>query len=116
MNKTIIITTSIAILFGFGAGITISSLDKDVRAATAPQNEGGHIPFTQKEVTPGVPESYIGTVGQCPFYEMAGEKGCYPPSDITCNADWSVCNPKAVEPVIVEAPVVQPPKTVTCNE
>ena len=50
-----------------------------------------HIPFTNKTVTPGDPESYIGTVGQCPFYEMAGDKGCYPPSDIKCNADWSQC-------------------------
>lgn len=49
------------------------------------------IPFTNNPVTPGVPESYIGTYGQCPFYEMAGDKGCYPPSDIQCNADWSVC-------------------------
>lgn len=52
------------------------------------------IPFTNKPVTPGDPESYIGTYGQCPFYENAGEKGCYPPSDITCNSDWSYCEPK----------------------
>ena len=52
------------------------------------------IPFTNKPVTPGDPESYIGTYGQCPFYENAGEKGCYPPSDIVCNADWSKCEPK----------------------
>lgn len=51
----------------------------------------GHILFTQNEVTPGDPASYIGTVGQCPFYEMAGDKGCMPPADIKCNADWSVC-------------------------
>lgn len=49
------------------------------------------IPFTNKPVTPGVPESYIDTYGQCPFYEGAGEKGCVPPPDIQCNADWSVC-------------------------
>jgi len=52
------------------------------------------IPFTNKHVTPGVPESYIGTVGQCPFYEIASEKGCYPPPEIECNADWSVCTYK----------------------
>lgn len=55
------------------------------------------IPFTQKEVTPGDPESYIDTYGQCPFYENAGPKGCYPPSDIECNADWSVCSYKGAE-------------------
>ena len=54
---------------------------------------GGHIPFTNLPVTPGDPQSYIDTVGQCPFYEMAGPKGCYPPSDIVCNADWTVCEP-----------------------
>lgn len=54
---------------------------------------GGHVPFTNKQVTPGEPESYIDTVGQCPFYEMAGPKGCYPPSDIVCNDDWTVCKP-----------------------
>lgn len=59
--------------------------------------DGGHIPFTNEQVTPGVPESYVGTVGQCPFYEMAGEKGCVPPSDIECNADWSVCTYKGGE-------------------
>lgn len=55
------------------------------------QQEGGHIPFTSQPVTPGNPESYVNTVGQCPFYEMAGEKGCMPPAGITCNADWSIC-------------------------
>lgn len=56
--------------------------------------QGGHIPFTNEPVTAGVPESYINTVGQCPFYEMAGEKGCVPPPDIECNADWSICKLK----------------------
>lgn len=64
---------------------------------TAPQPvkteplDGGHVPFTSKPVTPGDPSSYVDTVGQCPFYEMAGEKGCVPPPDVECNADWSVC-------------------------
>lgn len=62
-------------------------------AAPAKQ-EGGHIPFTNEPVTPGDPESYVDTVGQCPFYEMAGPKGCTPPPDIECNADWSVCTPR----------------------
>jgi hypothetical protein len=57
-------------------------------------DSGAHIPFTQAPVVAGQPESYVGTVGQCPFYEMAGEKGCVPPSDIECNADWSVCTKK----------------------
>lgn len=65
-------------------------------AEPAPQKteQGGHIPFTNKPVTAGDPESYIDTVGQCPFYEMAGEKGCVPPADIECNADWSDCKLK----------------------
>lgn len=58
--------------------------------APAPQ-QGAHIPFTDKPVTPGNPESYVGTVGQCPFYEMAGEKGCVPPAGYTCNSDWTHC-------------------------
>lgn len=58
------------------------------------KQQGGHIPFTSDPVTPGDPESYVDTVGQCPFYEMAGPKGCYPPADIECNADWSVCTPR----------------------
>nr|DAV72698.1 MAG TPA: hypothetical protein [Caudoviricetes sp.] len=58
--------------------------------APAPQ-QGTHIPFTNKPVTPGDPESYAGTVGQCPFYEMAGEKGCVPPAGYTCNSDWTHC-------------------------
>lgn len=52
------------------------------------------IPFTNEPVTAGDPQSYVGTVGQCPFYEIAGEKGCVPPPDIECNADWSVCKLK----------------------
>lgn len=62
----------------------------------APQSEpqGAHIPFTSKPVTAGDPQSYVGTVGQCPFYEMAGEKGCTPPPDVECNADWSICTKK----------------------
>lgn len=56
--------------------------------------EGGHIPFTSKPVTAGDPESYVDTVGQCPFYEMAGEKGCVPPPDLECNSDWSICKLK----------------------
>lgn len=58
------------------------------------EQNGGHIPFTNAPVVAGQPETYVGTVGQCPFYEMAGEKGCMPPSDIECNADWSVCTKK----------------------
>jgi hypothetical protein len=27
----------------------------------------------------------------CPFTENPGEKGCIPPSDIECNADWTDC-------------------------
>lgn len=65
-----------------------------VEPTSAATGEAERIPFTNKPVTPGDPESYIGTYGQCPFYENAGEKGCYPPSDITCNADWSYCEPK----------------------
>ena len=60
---------------------------------TEPQ-DGGHIPFTNEPVTPGDPASYVDTVGQCPFYEMAGPKGCTPPADIICNEDWTVCEPK----------------------
>lgn len=63
-------------------------------AAPQPTEQGAHIPFTSKPVTAGDPESYVGTVGQCPFYEMAGEKGCMPPPDIECNADWSICKLK----------------------
>lgn len=63
--------------------------------STAPaQQQGAHIPFTSDPVTPGDPESYVDTVGQCPFYEMAGEKGCTPPPDIECSADWSECHPR----------------------
>lgn len=62
-------------------------------AAPQPQ-QGGHVPFTQDPVTPGDPQSYVDTVGQCPFYEMAGPKGCSPPPDIECNADWSICTPR----------------------
>lgn len=65
---------------------------ESVPAKTEPL-DGGHIPFTNKPVIPGDPTSYIDTVGQCPFYEMAGPKGCYPPSDIICNDDWTVCEP-----------------------
>lgn len=64
------------------------------QAPQAKKQQGGHIPFTQKEVTPGDPESYVDTVGQCPFYEMGGPKGCVPPPDIECNADWTECHPK----------------------
>lgn len=61
------------------------------------KQQGAHIPFTNEPVVAGDPESYIGTVGQCPFYEMAGEKGCTPPADIECNADWSVCKLKVLQ-------------------
>lgn len=77
------------------------------------------IPFTNKPVTPGNPESYIGTYGQCPFYENAMEKGCFPPSDIECNADWSYCQPRtasvsqpAVENASTPAPTVATSETV----
>lgn len=65
-----------------------------VPPAGAASEQGGHIPFTDQQVTPGDPQSYVDTVGQCPFYEMAGEKGCVPPGNLQCNADWSVCTPK----------------------
>lgn len=59
-----------------------------------PQQEMERIPFTNKPVEAGNPESYVDTYGQCPFYENAGPKGCVPPSDIECNADWSICTYK----------------------
>lgn len=59
-----------------------------------PQQEMERIPFTNKPVEAGNPESYVDTYGQCPFYENAGPKGCFPPPDIECNADWSVCTYK----------------------
>lgn len=67
-----------------------SSITNDTPAP----DQGGHIPFTQEPVTPGDPASYQNTVGQCPFYEMGGDKGCIPPADIECNADWSECHPR----------------------
>lgn len=60
----------------------------------APKQESAHIPFTNEPVVAGEPETYVGTVGQCPFYEIVNEKGCTPPPDIECNADWSVCTRK----------------------
>jgi len=75
---------------------TSSSLQSAAQTKTEPQ-DGGHIPFTNAPVTPGDPSSYVGTVGQCPFYEMAGDKGCVPPADIECNADWSVCTYKGYQ-------------------
>lgn len=57
-----------------------------------PKQEMERIPFTNKPVEAGNPESYVGTYGQCPFYENAMEgKGCVPPPDIECNEDWSKC-------------------------
>ena len=37
-------------------------------SAPAKVESGGHIPFTNEPVTPGDSQSYVGTVGQCPFY------------------------------------------------
>lgn len=80
--------------------VTSSSTPNQPQKSTKSSNpapaadSGAHIPFTNAPVVAGQPESYVGTVGQCPFYEMAGEKGCVPPSDIECNADWSVCTKK----------------------
>ena len=88
-------------------------------AGAASGEQGGHVPFTNQSVTPGDPSSYVDTVGQCPFYEMAGAKGCVPPSNLQCNADWSVCTPKD-ESTPVSTPSVDPaasqaPKSVTCT-
>lgn len=66
------------------------------RPAPAPQpkqEEPKRMEFTDKPVQPGNPESYSNTYGQCPFYENAGEKGCVPPPNVKCNADWSKCEP-----------------------
>lgn len=89
------------LLLGIGVGIGVVTAlilapigFEPVSPTSAASGEAERIPFTNKPVKAGDPESYIGTYGQCPFYENAGEKGCYPPSDITCNADWSKCEPK----------------------
>lgn len=71
-----------------------SSSTPNQRVETPVQQESAHIPFTQAPVVSGQPESYVGTVGQCPFYEIVNEKGCVPPADIECNADWTVCTKK----------------------
>ena len=91
-----IIPVVVMIVVAIAAAIAIAIfLDRSSRVGAATET-GGHIPFTNKRVTPGDPASYVDTVGQCPFYEMAGAKGCYPPADIECNADWSVCKQKEV--------------------
>lgn len=62
--------------------------------APAPQpkhEEMKRMEFTDKPVQPGNPDGYRNTYGQCPFYENAGEKGCVPPPNVKCNADWSKC-------------------------
>lgn len=64
---------------------------QSTQQSTQSEPPAAHIPFTNEPVTAGDPQSYVNTVGQCPFYEMAGEKGCVPPPDIECNADWSDC-------------------------
>lgn len=74
-------------------GISSSSAQKQ-QAKTPIEQQSAHISFTQESIMAGQPESYIDTVGQCPFYEMAGVQGCVPPNDIECNADWTVCTKK----------------------
>lgn len=76
-----------------GGGQEYTPAEPKQETEPAKKEPGGHIPFTSKPVTPGDPESYVDTVGQCPFYEMAGPKGCVPPPDIICNDDWTVCKP-----------------------
>ncbi len=91
-----VIPIAVLIVVAVAAAIAIFFwLDGSSGVQAASENEtGGHVPFTSKQVTPGDPQSYVDTVGQCPFYEMAGAKGCVPPSNLECNADWSVCKPK----------------------
>lgn len=88
--------STIAIMFSLGVLLGVIFVIAG-QASAAPMGDGDmpeRIPFTNKPVVAGDPESYIGTYGQCPFYENAMEKGCYPPSDIECNADWSYCQPR----------------------
>lgn len=73
--------------------VTSSSVPNQ-QVETPVQQDSAHIPFTQAPVVSGQPETYVGTVGQCPFYEIVNEKGCVPPADIECNADWTVCTKK----------------------
>lgn len=86
----IVVMFALGVLFGviFWIGGHVSA------APIGDEYPPDRIPFTNKPVTPGDPESYIGTYGQCPFYENAMEKGCFPPNDIECNADWSYCAPR----------------------
>ena len=78
---------------------SVPTYQQPIEAVEAPQPQQSveskqqleRIPFTNKPVTAGEPESYVDTYGQCPFYENAGPKGCVPPPDIECNADWSKC-------------------------
>lgn len=63
--------------------------------------------YSASAATAGDPESYVDTKYQCPFYENAGAKGCIVPSNLQCNADWSLCTPKD-EPQPISEPVVAP--------
>lgn len=45
---------------------------------------------------------------QCPFYENVDAKGCVPPADLTCNADWSHCEPRKDEVQPVSTPEAAP--------
>jgi hypothetical protein len=114
--KKLHIITGIAVVAGAIAGVYIGSLTHGVTAAT---QTGGHTPYTTQPVTPGDPSSYVNTVGQCPFYENAGAKGCVVPPNLTCNADWTVCTPNdsvnpqpaSTTPIQGSTPVLQPTVT-----
>ena len=97
INLSLVAIAVVSPLIAYGAIILTNPNPVEPVGASEPAKTEPleRIPFTNKPVTPGDPESYIGTYGQCPFYENAGEKGCYPPSDIECNADWSICKPKS---------------------
>lgn len=73
---------------------------------------------------PGKPETYTEKY-QCPFYENVDAKGCVPPADLVCNADWSHCEPRKDEveptPEIAAPPaasheVKKPATVVNCTE
>jgi hypothetical protein len=55
----------------------------------------------------GQPETFTEKY-QCPFYENVDAKGCVPPPNLTCNADWTVCTPKEDASAPISTPETPP--------
>lgn len=104
IKLSIIAVFVISIIAGLTIGFT-SGKSEPANAAVGDRCPAGSYEIGDRD---GQPICKLEPTG-CPWGDSVPMEKCAPPSDIECNADWSVCKPKTSTPAETPTPVTTEP-------